>query len=57
MFEKITDKITSSFKKLRGHSVITNDNIDEALKEIRLSLLEADVNFKVVKSLVESVKE
>ena len=57
MFEKITDKITSSFKKLRGNSVITNENIDEALKEIRLSLLEADVNFKVVKSLVESIKE
>ena len=57
MFEKITDKINSSFKKLRGHSVITNKNIDEALKEIRLSLLEADVNYKVVKSLVDSIKE
>ena len=57
MFEKITDKITSSFKKLRGHSVITDKNIDEALKEIRLGLLEADVNYKVVKSLVDSIKE
>jgi signal recognition particle subunit SRP54 len=57
MFEKITDKITSSFKKLRGHSVITNKNIDDVLKEIRLSLLEADVNYKVVKSLIDSIKE
>ena len=57
MFEKITDKITSSFKKLRGHSVLTNENIDDVLKEIRLSLLEADVNYKVVKSLIDSIKE
>ena len=57
MFEKITDKITSSFKRLRGHSVLTNENIDDVLKEIRLSLLEADVNYKVVKSLIDSIKE
>ena len=57
MFEKITDKITSSFKKLRGHSVLTNEHIDDVLKEIRLSLLEADVNYKVVKSLIDSIKE
>ena len=57
MFEKITDKISGSFKKLRGNNVISNENIQASLKEIRMSLLEADVNYKVVKSLVESIEE
>tara|TARA_Y100001936_G_scaffold248556_1_gene296722 strand:- start:3511 stop:4842 length:1332 start_codon:yes stop_codon:yes gene_type:complete len=57
MFEKITDKISSSFKKLRGNNVITNENIKDSLKEIRMSLLEADVNYKVVKTLVEKIEE
>ena len=52
MFNKITDKINSSFKKLRGNSVISSSNVEETLKEIRLSLLEADVNYKVVKELI-----
>ena len=51
MFEKITEKLTSSFKKLRGNSTLTEQNIEESLKEIRMSLLEADVNYKVVKNL------
>ena len=57
MFEKITDKISSSFKKLRGNNIITNENIKDSLKEIRMSLLEADVNYKVVKTLVEKIEE
>ena len=57
MFEKITEKINSSFKKLRGNSVISDTNIEDALKEIRLSLLEADVNYKVVKDLIDKTKE
>ena len=57
MFEKITEKLTSSFKKLRGNSALTEQNIEESLKEIRMSLLEADVNYKVVKNLVESIKQ
>lgn len=57
MFEKITDKISGSFKKLRGNNVISNDNIQDSLKEIRMSLLEADVNYKVVKTLISSIEE
>ena len=57
MFEKITDKIAGSFKKLRGNNIISSENIDNSLKEIRMSLLEADVNYKVVKSLIDAVEE
>lgn len=56
MFESLSDKILGSFKKLRGQARITEDNIQDAIKEIRLSLLEADVNFKVVKSFVDGVR-
>ena len=57
MFEKITDKIAGSFKKLRGNNIISSENIDNSLKEIRMSLLEADVNYKVVKNLIDAVEE
>ena len=56
MFDSLSDKITSSFKKLRGQARISEDNIQEAIKDIRLSLLEADVNFKVVKTFIDRVK-
>ncbi len=56
MFETLSDKLTSTLKKVRGQARITEKNIEEALKEIRLSLLEADVNFKVVKSFLDEVK-
>ncbi|MCX7978178.1 MAG: signal recognition particle protein [Bdellovibrionaceae bacterium] len=56
MFEALSEKITSSIKKIRGQNRITESNIEETLKEIRLSLLEADVNFKVVKSFIDRVK-
>lgn len=57
MFEQLSDKILGSLKKLRGQARISEDNIQEALKEIRLSLLEADVNFKVVKAFIDRIKE
>lgn len=56
MFENLSDKFVSSLKKVRGLHKISESNIEEALKEIRLSLLEADVNFKVVKSFIDRVK-
>lgn len=57
MFESLSDKILGSIKKLKGHSKITEDNVQDVLKEIRMSLLEADVNFKVVKKFIDAVKE
>jgi signal recognition particle subunit SRP54 len=56
MFENLSEKILSSMKKVRGQHRITEANIEDTLKEIRLHLLEADVNFKVVKSFIERVK-
>lgn len=56
MFDNLSDKLELVFKKLRGQGVMTEDNIKEALREVRLTLLEADVNFKVVKDFVEKVR-
>ncbi|MCC2679701.1 MAG: signal recognition particle protein [Pseudobdellovibrio sp.] len=56
MFESLSDKILGSVKKLRGQSEISEANIEEVIKDIRLSLLEADVNFKVVKNFIDRVK-
>ncbi|HBA72923.1 MAG: signal recognition particle protein [Geobacteraceae bacterium GWC2_55_20] len=56
MFDSLSDKLESAFKKLRGLGVMTEDNIKDALREVRLALLEADVNFKVVKDFVENVR-
>lgn len=56
MFENLSDKILTSLKKVRGQNKISESNIEEVVKEIRLSLLEADVNFKVVKSFIDKVK-
>ncbi len=56
MFDSLSDKLESVFKKLRGQGVMTEENIREALREVRLALLEADVNFKVVKDFVENVR-
>jgi signal recognition particle subunit SRP54 len=57
MFDTLSDKLDHIFKKLRGHGVMTEENIKDALREVRLVLLEADVNFKVVKDFIERVKE
>jgi signal recognition particle subunit SRP54 len=56
MFDSLTDKLNSIFKKLRGRGKLTEENINEALKEVRLALLEADVNFKVVKDFIERIR-
>ena len=57
MFDSLTEKFDAVFKKLRGHGRLTEDNIQEALREVRLVLLEADVNFRVVKDFVAAVRE
>lgn len=56
-FEGLSDKLQEAFKRLKGKGVLTEKDIDEAMREVRLALLEADVNFKVVKEFVASVKE
>ena len=56
MFDSLSDKLESVFKKLRGQGVMTEENIKESLREVRLALLEADVNFKVVRDFVENVR-
>src|ERR1700688_1336508 len=56
MFENLQEKLQRAFKSLRGQAKLTEENIDEALREIRLALLEADVNFKVVKQLVDQIR-
>ena len=56
MFESLTTKLDGIFKKLRGHGKLTEENIQEALREVRVALLEADVNFKVVKDFIQSVQ-
>jgi signal recognition particle subunit SRP54 len=56
MFENLQEKLQRAFKSLRGQATLTEENIDEALREIRLALLEADVNFKVVKQLIDHIR-
>ncbi len=57
MFDTLTDRLQGVFKKLRGKGKLTERDVDEALREVRLALLEADVNFKVVKEFVGRVRE
>src|SRR5499427_3550193 len=57
MFENLQEKLQRAFKNLRGQGTLTPENIQEALKEIRMALLEADVNFKVVKELIEHIEK
>ncbi len=56
MFENLSDKLQRVFKTLRGQGTLTEENIAEALKEIRVALLEADVNLKVVNDLIEHIR-
>ena len=56
MFENLSEKLQRTFKNLRGQGTITEENIGEALKEIRIALLEADVNLNVVKDLIEHIR-
>ncbi|KAA3650462.1 MAG: signal recognition particle protein, partial [Proteobacteria bacterium] len=57
MFDNLTDRLTLSIKKIRGHANLTEDNIQDILREIRVALLEADVALPVVKSFIEDVKQ
>ena len=57
MFGALTEKIEKVFKQLRGQAVLSEQNITDALKEVRLALLEADVNFKIVKDFIERIRE
>ena len=57
MFDALTGKLETVFKKLRGRGVLNEDDVKEALREVRLALLEADVNFKVVKEFIGKVHE
>ncbi len=56
-FEGLSDKLQEAFKKLRGKGKLTEKDIKEAMREVKLALLEADVNFKVVKSFISRVSE
>ena len=57
MFDNLTDRLDGVFKKLRGHGKLTEENIDEAMREVRTALLEADVNVQVVKDFIAAVTE
>lgn len=57
MFESLTEKLENAINKIKGYGKITEDNISEAMREVRLALLEADVNYKVVKEFTNKVKE
>ncbi len=57
MFESLSDRLDGIFKKLKGRGLLLEVDVDAALKEIRMALLEADVNFKVVKDFTEKVRE
>jgi len=57
MFENLTDRLEGVFRKLRGHGTLTEDNIQEAMREVRMALLEADVHFKVARDFVAGVTE
>jgi len=56
MFESLSDKLQLAFRKLKGAAHISEKNIEDGLREVKLALLEADVNFHVVKDFIERVK-
>ena len=56
MFENLSEKLQRAFKTLRGQAVLNEENMQEALRQIRLALLEADVNLKVVKLLIDQIQ-
>ncbi len=57
MFDQLSDRLADTFKSLRGQGKLTEKNIEDAVREVRMSFLEADVNFKVVKQFITEVKE
>ena len=56
-FEILTDKLTAAIQKLRGQKTVSEQDLKETLREVRLALLEADVNFKVVKEFTAKIRE
>ena len=56
-FEGLSEKLQETFRNLRGKGVVSEKDIDAAMREVKLALLEADVNFKVVKQFVATIKE
>jgi len=57
MFDSLTDRLASTFSRLRGKGKLTQEDVTTALREIRLALLEADVHYKVVKDLIARIRE
>ena len=57
MFDTLSDRLQDTFARLRGHGRLSEAQVDAALREVRLALLEADVNFKVVKDFIARVRE
>jgi signal recognition particle subunit SRP54 len=57
MFDNLSDRLNSVFKKLKGHGKLTEKNIEEGLKDVRMALLEADAHYKVVKQLIADIRE
>ena len=57
MFEQLSDKLNTTFERLRGRARVSESDLEEALRDVRVALLEADVNFKVVKQFTGTVKE
>src|SRR4028118_1575880 len=56
MFESLSDKLKKTLKNLRGEGKLTSEHVDVALREIRMALLEADVNYKVAKDFIANIK-
>ena len=57
MFDSLTDKLQGAFRKFGARGIVTEEDLDQALREVRMAMLEADVNFKVVREFTTRVKE
>ena len=57
VFEGLAEKLQQTFKKLRGRGKLSETDVNDAMREVRMALLEADVNFKVVKDFVAKIKD
>ncbi|MGD2021971.1 MAG: signal recognition particle receptor subunit alpha, partial [Desulfobacterales bacterium] len=57
MLDSLSDRLNSIFRKLKGHGKLSEKNIEEGLKEVRMALLEADVHYRVVKGFIADIKE
>ena len=56
MLDSLSDKLNTIFRKLKGHGKLSENNIEEGLKEVRMALLEADVHYRVVKNFIADIK-